>query len=299
MFVLAITACATAPTPVAPPAQPRPVVDEPTALAAYEGKQWARCAELYDALAAQEQGKRKELALYNAACCHAQDGKADRAFATLHHAIDAGMRDRAHLESDPDLVSLHADPRWPALLAAIEEKIVAWERSLGAPALRRELLALVDEDQKARFAFIAKQDDAALKQAMLDIDRKTTARMKAVVAEHGWPGRSLVGEDGAHAAWLLVQHADADLAFQKQCLALIEPLVARGEAGAQDHAYLHDRVAVAEQRPQRFGTQFGPDGEPRPIEDEAHVDARRKAVGLGTMAEYRVQMRKMYGEPKK
>ena len=30
--------------------------------------------------------------------------------------------------------------------------------------------------------------------------------------------------------------------------------------------------------------------------DPANIDARRKAVGLGTMAEYRVQMRKMYGE---
>jgi len=35
------------------------------------------------------------------------------------------------------------------------------------------------------------------------------------------------------------------------------------------------------------GTQFGPDGELRPIEDPAHIGKRRKAVGLGTMAEYR------------
>jgi hypothetical protein len=27
------------------------------------------------------------------------------------------------------------------------------------------------------------------------------------VTEHGWPGRSLVGEDGAEHAWCLVQHA--------------------------------------------------------------------------------------------
>lgn len=71
-----------------------------------------------------------------------------------------------------------------------------------------------------------------------------------------------------------------------------------GDADPQNYAYLYDRVAVAENRPQRFGTQFGPDREPRPIEDEANVDARRKAIGLGTMAEYRQQMRARYGPPK-
>ena len=54
-------------------------------------------------------------------------------------------------------------------------------------------------------------------------------------------------------------------------------------------AYLTDRVLVAEGKPQRYGSQFFTvDGElkPRPIEDEANVDARRKEVGLGTMAQY-------------
>jgi len=62
-------------------------------------------------------------------------------------------------------------------------------------------------------------------------DRKTTARMKEIVAKHGWPGKRLIGEDGANAAWLLVQHADANLVFQKQCLALMKPLVDAGDVG--------------------------------------------------------------------
>jgi hypothetical protein len=98
--------------------------------------------------------------------------------------------------------------------------------------------------------------------------------------------------------WLLVQHADADLGFPKQCLALLEPLVKIQEVSEINYAYLYDRVAVAEHRPQRWGTQFGSDGEPQPIEDAANVDARRKAVGLGTMDEYRQKMRAMYGPPK-
>jgi hypothetical protein len=141
------------------------------------------------------------------------------------------------------------------------------------------------------------RENTALKNTLAAVDAKMTARIKAIIAEHGWPGKTLVGTDGAHAAWLLVQHADADVAFQKQCLALIEPLVAKGEVTAADHGYLYDRVAVNEQRPQRFGTQFGPDGKPRPVEDEARLDARRAAIGLTTMAEYTAQMKRMRAPP--
>lgn len=130
--------------------------------------------------------------------------------------------------------------------------------------------------------------------ALATIDTNTTAYMKAVIEKHGWPGHRLVGRDGAHAAWLLVQHADLDPAFQKHCLALLEKAVAAKDAEPTDYGYLYDRVAVADKRPQRYGTQFI-EGKPQPIEDEANVDARRKAIGLGTMEEYKRQMIKMYG----
>jgi hypothetical protein len=113
--------------------------------------------------------------------------------------------------------------------------------------------------------------------------------MRELVAEHGWPGRTLVGEDGAHAAWLLAQHADHDPDFQRECLTLLAAAVQAGEASAADHAYLDDRVAVAEDRPQLYGTQFRQEGDrlvPAPIADAAHVDQRRAALGLPTLAEY-------------
>jgi hypothetical protein len=287
---------ATAPeAPVAPGAPAG--ASQADASAAYDAKQWARCAQLYEAVAGRATGRARENALYNAACCHALDGRADAAFAALERTIEAGLRDTANLEADTDLASLHGDPRWPRLVAGAKARTAQWEATLGDPALRRELLALMDEDQVARKAMIANSKDPAAKAAVEASDRKTTARMKEIVAKHGWPGHRLIGEDGANAAWLLVQHADAELAFQKQCLALMKPLVDAGDVAPRHYAYLYDRVAVAEQRPQRWGTQFGPDGEPQPIEDAAHVDERRKAVGLGTMAEYRQDMRRMYGPP--
>jgi hypothetical protein len=296
--LLILAACSAPPrVPATPPAP----VDEATAQAAYDRRQWPQCATLYETLATQETAARQEAALYNAACCHARDGKPDRAFAILDRLVVAGIKSIDHVQQDEDLASLRTDARWSKLIAGMEGNVKKWESSLGNPGLRRELLALMAEDQKTRMELVKRSEkpDQATIDALHAVDRKTTARMKEVIAAHGWPGKKLVGADGSNAAWLLVQHADLDVAFQKECLALIEKALAAGDVDAQNHAYLYDRVAVAENRPQRFGTQFGGDGEPQPIEDEANVDARRRAIGLPSMAEYRQQMRAMYGDPKK
>jgi hypothetical protein len=265
--------------------------------AAYDAKQYARCAELYEKLAA-ARGDDSSLQ-YNAACCHARDGKSDRALALLDRVVKSGFIELDDLQQDSDLVSLHADPRWTALVDGVKANVVKLEKTIGDPALRRELLAMVQVDQAARKALITSGFKDKDKLAnMSAIDRKNTARMKEVVAAKGWPGKALVGKDGAAAAWLLVQHADLDVAFQKVCLAKIEPLVKSGDVDAKNYAYLVDRVAVVEKRKQTYGTQFNAKQEPQPIEDEAHVDERRRAVGLGTMEQYKAQMIRMYGPAK-
>jgi hypothetical protein len=162
-------------------------------------------------------------------------------------------------------------------------------------ALRRELLAMVNADQQVRQGFGPQMQPEKLAR-MQAVDTKHTARMKAMIVEHGWPGRSLVGDDGAHAAWLLVQHADAF--FMAQCLPLMEHAVSGGEASAEDYAYLPDRVRMNQGKPQVYGTQFtsGADGKLvlHPVEDAEHVDERRRAVGLPSMAEYEKKIREVY-----
>jgi hypothetical protein len=49
---------------------------------------------------------------------------------------------------------------------------------------------------------LAEREPVAVKR-MRDVDRENAARLKEVLARHGWPGRSPVGRDGAHAAWAL------------------------------------------------------------------------------------------------
>jgi hypothetical protein len=253
------------------------VADPKQAAAAHEAKQWKRCAALWFAVAATTRGEAMAGPLYDAACCQAQGGELEAAFATLDRAVAAGLNDPT-IRDDADLRPLHADARWPALLQRISDARAKAEAAVAEPDVRAVLLALEQQYQAQRDA----DDDTQSNDA---IDAKTTEAVKAIVAKHGWPGKSLVGKDGAHAAWVLVQHAP-DLAFQKQCLEKLELAVAQGEAQAVEHAYLYDRVAVNERRPQRWGTQVDRANKPFPIEDAARVDERRKTIGLSTMAEY-------------
>jgi hypothetical protein len=164
--------------------------------------------------------------------------------------------------------------------------------------LRLELLQMVKEDQQTREKTSqANFADSALMAEVVEIDQKNTARMREIVNTYGWPSKGIVGKDGAHAAWLLVQHADLDHEFQKRCLKLMKEAAKKGEVSMKLVAYLTDRVLVAEGEKQIYGTQFETkNGElvPLPIEDEANVDKRRKEVGLPSLEEYKKMMMKMY-----
>lgn len=168
--------------------------------------------------------------------------------------------------------------------------------------LRQELLQRTKEDQAARKRLISlgSQADAKATEAVAEIDRKNTLWLKGIIAKQGWPGKSLVKTDGAHAAWLLVQHADQDRTFQKECLNLMQEAFKKSEVSGTDLAYLTDRILVGENKKQIYGTQFRQEGSelaPYPIEDPGNVDKRRKEVGLSTMAAYEKQIRQMYAKP--
>lgn len=144
------------------------------------------------------------------------------------------------------------------------------------------LLWMARSDQKAR--------RAAMNGEPFDerVDQRHIRAMKQIVARYGWPGERLVGLLGAQTAWLLVQHADHDRAFQKQCLPLLEAAVKNEDAQPQHLAYLTDRVCVGDGRPQIYGSQLE-----YPIADQEHVDERRAAVGLSSFAEYRESSKSM------
>lgn len=172
------------------------------------------------------------------------------------------------------------------------------------PALRDELLAMLVQDQAVRTGVAPPGDDRTADELAADwdeTDRRHNARMTQILDASGWPGWRLVGSDGAFAAWVLVQHADLDLALQERGLELMAAAVDSGDADPSDYAYLVDRVRVANGEPQVYGSQWGSHaaGNPQPrtpIEDEAFVDVRRAEVGLGTIEEYLEELASYVGD---
>lgn len=127
--------------------------------------------------------------------------------------------------------------------------------------------------------------------------------LKAVVATQGFPIFADVGEEGFHDAWLLVQHADSDPAFQTAVLESLKPLLTSAGVARREFAMLTDRVLTAQGKPQRYGSQFVPtkDGSfvPKPTEDVAQLERRRAAMELMPMAAYTCMLRFTFAPPAK
>jgi len=126
------------------------------------------------------------------------------------------------------------------------------------------------------------------------IDASNLAELKTIISTCGWP----TSKKGSHSAWLLAQHADSDIVFQRHARDLLEVGLKNGTSSAQDLAYLSDRIATAEGRPQEYGTQFILSDrchlEARPVDSPELVDRRRLSVGLQSLAEYLEEGRKRF-----
>ncbi|WP_299010436.1 DUF6624 domain-containing protein [uncultured Caulobacter sp.] len=114
--------------------------------------------------------------------------------------------------------------------------------------------------------------------------------LKGQLREHGWYKVSIYGADADGAAWLIVQHARHDLAFQREVLAMLEPLWETGETKGQNYAMLYDQTAHYAGRPGRFGVMGDCTApgvwSPKPLEDPNAVDLWRKKAGMSPLAPY-------------
>lgn len=200
----------------------------------------------------------------------------DKAVAEMR---DAFGRIRAGGPFPPDV----AETQWPKARATTADPLARelfLRVYLDQTQLRYE--ARIDGPEGDAFAFALAAERAA------NI-RDNTAWLRGVVARITWFDISKYGSDASQGAWLLVQHADHDPAWQTQMLGALEPRVKTGDMQGKYYAYLHDRVAVNNHRPQRYGTQGGCKDGVRftsPLEDPDHVDARRASVGLTSLAAY-------------
>lgn len=120
--------------------------------------------------------------------------------------------------------------------------------------------------------------------------------MKKIIQEYGWPTISKVGEQASNEAWLLVQHCDHDIDFQKKCLSLLKKEVAKDGVAKKNVALLDDRIRMNLRKPQLYGTQVIGDFKrvrPYQIWKPENVDERRKRMGLIPLKDYLTLIRRM------
>lgn len=221
----------------------------------------------------------------------------DSAFSQLFILADrAEIGDTLLVTRSSAFTALQNDPRWRSVIDRIHVEQARWETHYDRP-LMAKLDSVRQLDQSCRERLDEAQrtlgrdakEVEVLKNEALRIDSNNTAFMVKLLDERGWLGADVVGADGAMTLFLVIQHAP--LHVQERYLPLMRQAVVDGTAQPFLLAMLEDRVAVGNGRRQLYGTQLGVDPGTgayfvMPVDDPAHVDERRAAVGHGPLAEY-------------
>jgi len=155
--------------------------------------------------------------------------------------------------------------------------------------LHHELVAMRAEDERVREELLASGElGGSYVPRMEEVHRKNAARLRELIKLYSWPAEDIAGKDGAEAAWFIAQHAIGEPYFQREALALLHACAAEGRVPAWQAAYLEDRIAMYEGKPQRYGTQWiddPRDGRARPwtLAEPANINQLRDKIGLGPL----------------
>ena len=165
-------------------------------------------------------------------------------------------------------------------------------------ALRSELIALAREDLRVREELVATGElFDGYHPRMEQVHKGNAGRLKEIVDQHGWPGRSIAGDDGANAAWLILYHDIGEPEFMRACLPMICLAALHAELRLVQAAMLVDRIRFYEGNPPIYGTNYDWDEtgqiSPTPIEDPARVDGLRKSAGLSPLGVDIIAKRKL------
>lgn len=165
--------------------------------------------------------------------------------------------------------------------------------------LRREILRMHEADQAVRaFQLQGRGPNEAEMRAMKERDEATTKRLSEILDRYGFPGVKMVGLNATRYFITMLVHSPS-VGLMKRALPHVKRAARRGEIPPDDFVMLADDVSVNEGKLQLYGTNFKFDGDKLallPTQDPAHLDERRRKMGLPPISVYMQFMAKLAGK---
>jgi hypothetical protein len=162
------------------------------------------------------------------------------------------------------------------------------------PQLSEQLVRMAEEGHAIRAALSTDDPQFEYHPMMLALYRRSAEGLSTTFDSVGWPGREVVGGACWAVMWLL-HNAISSPDVMRRGLGLLRAAERRGEVESLRVAVLEDQILTLEGRRQQYGTRIDWDDDgvlsPLPIADIEDVDVRRRAVGLGPLAEEIEQIR--------
>jgi hypothetical protein len=257
-----------------------------------EARQFRAAAEAYSQAFQSRGWKGLQQERYNAARAWSMAGVPDSAFFQLYRITEKlNFSDLEAVAGEAYFQPIQSDPRWADLTARIKANQPTM------PGLAAELKTILQDDQRYRRMIDSVQqrfgpespEVQQLWKTMAQKDSVNLSKVRPILDRYGWLGSKEVGDDGASALFLVIQHSP--LAAQEQYLPMMREAVKAGKARGASLALLEDRVNMRNGRKQVYGSQLKMDDATGkyvlfPIEDPRNVDKRRAEVGLGPLSEY-------------
>lgn len=233
---------------------------------------------------------------YKAAGMYALDQNRTESFRYLRMSLEKGWTEADWLAADPYFTYLkNTDPDgWKGIVLDAYIREHQYEKQLRNPQLRRKINLLTLKDQQLRYLRInhdLHMNVDSLDQLIAISDQHNQYEARIIIQRYGWPPIGDIGKAGANNLWLIVQHADNDILFQRQVLALMSQQLNGKDIDLENYAYLYDRIQCGLNYRQLYGTQVVWSGAGtatafRLISQEDSVDKRRKKLGLNSLRVY-------------
>jgi hypothetical protein len=244
--------------------------------------------------------QKSALSTMRAAACAYQCQQEQAALTYLQQAIDIDYEAAEDVWNDqkgyPELGGLHSS----AIAARLDTLITQKDKQLGLNApLKQQLVRIYQTDQQPRTRLDSVrgaygQNSPQMRQLWQQINHSDSLNLgliKRILAQYGYPGKSLVGPKQSSTAWLVIQHAP--LPEQEAYLPLMQRAADQGELAKSSLALLLDRISVARTGKQLYGSQVKIDQAGKrsffPIADELNVNKHRAEMDLGPLEEYAKQ----------